>query len=145
MELTINERIALTGILAQQQGRILYLRALRQARHALELDDTDYEAAQVRVEASCPHCHLADYVPASNPAPQCPLCQTAMVSGQRIQWSQKAPPRDISLGSIPTQVIAGHLRTLEANEKLTDDLLDLYDKFCTPPTNTAPNNTGATP
>ena len=129
MEITIKERMTLAGILRGQEGRVVIIKALRKAREALELDEQDHVDAEIYQEFGCSKCHYLDYFAVAGGEPSCPLCHTVMVVGSNIRWNPKASPRDISLGEVASSVIAGHFKGLEEQGKLTDDLLDLYEKF----------------
>lgn len=129
MELTIDERIILTGILKGQEGKIAYMKALRIAREALEIDEIDHVVAGMEQDFECPQCHYVTYFPVRNAGPACPLCKALMKASSHLRWDGSAPPRDIKIGELATGVIAGHLMALEEQGKLTDDLVDLYEKF----------------
>ncbi len=51
------------------------------------------------------------------------------IEGGRATWNLDAPEMDISIGPKTVEMVKAHLKKLEAEAKLTADMLTLYERF----------------
>ena len=56
-------------------------------------------------------------------------CGLKSIEGGRLTWNQDASDMDIPMGSKTVEMVKVHLKKLEAEAKLTADMLSLYEKF----------------
>ncbi len=110
MLLTLSERFALLGVLPQQ-GDFATLRIVRKLRESLSLNEQEYKEFDV---------HSAGQT----------MADGMIVPEGRIAWNAKGQePREIPIGEKATDVIAEALKALDKAKALTEQHIDLYDKF----------------
>lgn len=99
MQHTIKDRLILLNILPKE-GNILTLKVVRKLREALSFSEEE----------------LAEY--------------KFVQDNERLSWTEpEKPTRDISVGKEGKKIIRESLEKLDKEKKLTEDHIDLYEKY----------------
>jgi hypothetical protein len=103
MELTVKERLALQTLLPKETNFIT-LRLVRKLREDLSFDDEENKALQFKVD------------------------------GDRLTWDFSSEMvKEIEIGETLMAVISKDLQKKDEQNKLTEDLFSLYEKFVIQP------------
>ena len=104
MQLTLKERLLLSMMLLPQQGDIVTLRVLKSLKASLGFTEVEIEKWNVKQE------------------------------GQTFTWNATLKPEDtlveIEIGPAAFNIVKAALKKLDEEKKLTEDAIDLWDKFC---------------
>lgn len=126
MKLTIGERAVLLGILPKE-GNIDTLKSLRKFRESLSLADEEKEQIQWRLEYKCPSCGNSMFLPE---LVKCGDCDVWLETTGNGQWdSSRDPNKDVHVSLTMSSIIVGALTKMNANSRLTEELIPLYEKF----------------
>ena len=104
MKLNIKERLLLLMMLLPQQGDIVTLRVLKGLKASLGFTEDELKKWDIRQE------------------------------GQTFQWNPALKPEEtvaeIEIGPAAANIVKEQLKKLDGEKKLTEDAIDLWDKFC---------------
>lgn len=99
MELTVFERILLLNILPQE-GDITTLRIIHQLREDLSFSEDEHKTLEIRTEAD------------------------------RVFWkTEAAQPKEVAIGDKARSIIRESLEALNAQKRLREEHIGLYEKF----------------
>jgi len=100
MLLSVKERLVLLQAIPPQTGNLTTLRIVRKLREDLSFSEEEHGELGLRVE------------------------------GGQITWDGEAQKsKEIEIGEVAHQIIVDNLRALNGREALTEDILDIIDKF----------------
>ena len=104
MQLTLKERLLLSMMLLPQQGDIVTLRVLKALKASLGFSEDELQKWNIKQE------------------------------GQIFTWNPDLKPEDtvaeIEIGPAAFNIVKAQLKKLDEEKKLTEDAIDLWDKFC---------------
>lgn len=99
MELSVFHRVVLLNILPRE-GDITTLKLVRKLREDLSFTEEEHAALEFRQD------------------------------GERLEWKTEADkPKEIEMGDKAREIIRNRLKELNGQKKLSEDHVDLYDRF----------------
>lgn len=106
MELTVKERLTLQTLLPKETNFVT-LKLVRKLREDLSFDDEENQKLQFKV------------------------------NGERLTWNfNEEVIKNVDIGETLTIMVSKELKKLDEQNKLTEDLLSLYEKFVIQPLKT---------
>ena len=126
MKLAIMERIIVLGVLPKE-GSIDTLKALRKFKESLSLSEEEKTKINWRLEYKCPKCGEALYLPVPT---KCATCNVWLESTGAGQWNAADDPnKDVFVPATINGIIVSTLTKMNEKNKLTEELIPIYDKF----------------
>lgn len=114
MELNVNERFTLLGILPKE-GNFLTLKILRKLREELSFNESEIKALGFKSPGQT-------YVNDDG--------VTITVPDNSLHWDPRAPQtKEFDFGAKATELITDVLKELDKQKKLTDAHFSIYEKF----------------
>ena len=127
MRLTIQDRIMLLNGILPKEGSFTTLKQLRVLREELAISDEDKEAIELKQNFVC-NCGNEVW---GDVVGKCLLCGEMMSAGGNVVWdAEKDPKKDIRFPKELKRTIENTLDDLNNKEKLTEQHMSIYEKFC---------------
>jgi len=112
-----------------KEGDFVTLKLLRKFRESLSFTEAEIVAIDFMHEYKCPKCDTKAF---SKTLPLCPVCKTFMNDNKQVTWDEaKAASinKDVHIGDSMMALVQGTLQKMNAQKKLTELHMSLYEKF----------------
>ena len=130
MKLTVYERLALISILPKE-GDFVTLKLVRKLRETLSFSEKEIAQIDFQNMWKCPTCQKVEF---TSVQPKCEDCNRYMVTAGQVTWDEKKATKlikEVHLGDSMMALCSSVLKRLSDEEKLTEQQMTLYEKFCT--------------
>jgi hypothetical protein len=118
------------GNILPQQGDFITLKLVRKLRESLSFNEKEIAEINFRSHWKCPKCNKNEV---ASEMPKCSDCDIYMISAGAVTWDDdkaKKVVKDIFMGTKMQALCEMTLKKLSDEQKLTEQHMSLYQKFC---------------